>query len=169
LNSIIEGLQSQLGAVRQQKEIEQAAKGLGGTNINKIVSVEFSTKGTPNDPTMAYKIKNARDDAKEWVYGRNLKITNTDLEPVQITIATTFAPNQRWFSVPRSSFQISAGSTEEITFTETPGNTSYDKRDKTVFYSGTISITVTRKDNTTETKPFKTTLKIAHPKSYDGF
>ena len=166
LNSIIEGLQSQLGAVRQQKEIEQETKGQGGTTVNKAVSVDFSPKGTNVDPTMSYKIKNARDEAKEWIFGKNLKIINNDLEPVTITITTTFAPKQKWFSIPKSTFSISPGSTDEITFTETPSGTTYGRRDSTVNYEGSISITVDRKDGTSETKTFKTNVKIAHPKSY---
>ncbi len=166
LNSIIEGLQAQLGAVRQQKEIEQETKGQGGDTINKIVSVDFTLKGTSVDPTMSYKIKNARDGAHEWIFGQNLKIINNDLEPVTITISATFAPNQKWFSIPKSTFSITPGSKEEISFTATPANTSYGKRDNTINHIGNISIKVDRKDGTSETKQFKTNVKIAHPKSY---
>ena len=166
LNAIIEGLQAQLGAVRQQKDLETAAQGQGGTIINKIVSTNFSPKGSATDPVMSYKIKNARDDAKEWINGRNLKITNNDLEPVTIKISATWDRNQRWFSIPKTDFKITAGSTEEIDFVATPQNTSYGKRDNTVFYTGALNITVQRADGTSETKSFKTNLKIAHPKSY---
>ena len=166
LNAIIEGLQAQLGAVRQQKDLEQTTQAQGGTIINKIVNVNFSPKGTPSESTMAYKIKNARDDAKEWVRGKDLKIVNNDLESVDIIIAATFDQNQRWFSIPKSSFKVSPGATEEIVFVATPQNTSYGKRDNTVFYNASLTITVRRADGTSETKSFKTELKIAHPKSY---
>ena len=166
LNAIIEGLQAQLGAVRQQKDLEQTTQAQGGTIINKIVNVNFSPKGTPSEATMAYKIKNARDDAKEWIRGKDLKIVNNDLESVDIIIAATFDQNQRWFSIPKSSFKVSPGATEEIVFVATPQNTSYGKRDNTVFYNASLTITVRRADGTSETKSFKTELKIAHPKSY---
>jgi hypothetical protein len=166
LNAIIEGLQAQLGAVRQQKDLETAAQGQGGTVINKIVTANFSPKGSATDPVMSYKIKNARDDAKEWINGKNLKLINNDLEPVTIKINATWDKNQRWFSIPKSNFQISPGATEEIEFVATPQNTSYDKRDNTVFYKASLTITVERADGTSETKSFKTDLKIAHPKSY---
>jgi len=169
LNAIIEGLQAQLGAVRQQKDLEATAQSQGGTIINKIVTVNFSPKGSANDPVMSYKIENARKDRKEWVNGRNLKLTNNDLEPVNVIITATFQQSQRWFRIPKSNFKITAGSTEEITFIDTPGNLNYDKRDKTVFVDGVINITIGRADGTSETKDFKTKLKIAHPKSYDGF
>ena len=166
LNAIIEGLQAQLGAVRQQKDLETTAQGQGGTIVNKIVTVNFSPKGSANDPVMSYKIKNARDDAKEWINGRNLKITNNDLEPVTIKINATWDRNQRWFIIPKTDFKITAGSTEEIDFIANPQGTSYGKRDNTTFYKAALTITVERADGTSETKSFKTELKIAHPKSY---
>ena len=169
LNAIIEGLQSQLGAVRQQKDLEQTAQSQGGTIINKIVTANFSPKGGANDPVMSYKVENARKDRKEWVNGKNLKLTNNDLEPVNVTITATFKDNQKWFSIPKSTFKITAGSTEEITFIDTPNNLSYGKRDKTIFVDGVLNITTRRADGTSETKDFKTKVKIAHPKSYDGF
>ena len=169
LNAIIEGLQAQLGAVRQQKDLETTTQGQGGTTINKIVSTNFTAKGSANDPVMSYKIKNARDDAKEWVNGKNLKITNNDLEPVTIKISATWDRNQRWFSIPKTDFKITAGSTEEIDFVATPQNTSYGKRDNTTFYKAALNITVQRADGTSETRSFPTALKIAHPKSYGGF
>jgi hypothetical protein len=166
LNSIIEGLQAQLGAVRQQKDIEQETKGQGGTNINKAVSANFDEKGTPSDPTMSYKQKNARDKAHQWIFGENLTLVNNDLEPVQVSIVPVWDQNQRWFSIPKANFEISPGATEKIKFIDTPNNISYGKRDHTVNYEGSLNITIKRKDGTSETKSFKTNLKVAHPKSY---
>jgi hypothetical protein len=181
LNAIIEGLQAQLGAVRQQKDLETTAQSQGGTIINKIVTANFSPKGSANDAVMGYKIKNSRDRAKEWVYGRNLKLTNNDLEPVTVTLTTKFrtetltsifstsVKEQAWFKSPKESFKITAGSTEEITFIETPEKVLIDKRGNTEFFDGVLNIKVTRADGTSDSKDFKTRLKIAHPKSYDGF
>lgn len=181
LNAIIEGLQAQLGAVRQQKDLEQTAQSQGGAIINKIVTANFSPKGSANDAVLGYKIKNARDRAKEWVFGRNLKLINNDLEPVTVTLTTKFrtetlttflnayVKEQAWFKAPKESFKISAGSTEEITFIETPEKVLVDKRGNTEFFDGVLNIKVTRADGTSDSKDFKTRLKIAHPKSYDGF
>jgi hypothetical protein len=182
LNAIIEGLQAQLGAVRQQKDLEQAAQAQGGTIINDIVSANFSPKGSANDPVVAYKIKKARRGAQEWVFGRNLKLVNNDLEAVDITITTQF-PTMRyfsltsgtrditeaWFRVPKSTFKITAGSFEEITFIPDTSKVIGDKRDNTRFIDGALNITVKRANGTSDTKTFKTKLKVAHPKSYDGF
>jgi hypothetical protein len=181
LNAIIEGLQAQLGAVRQQKDLEQTAQSQGGAIINKIVTANFSPKGSANDAVLGYKIKNARDRAKEWVFGKNLKLINNDLEPVTVTLTTKFRTEtlttvfnayvreQAWFKAPKESFKISAGSTEEITFIETPEKVLVDKRGNTEFFDGVLNIKVTRADGTSDSKDFKTRLKIAHPKSYDGF
>jgi hypothetical protein len=177
LNAIIEGLQAQLGAVRQQKDLEAVAQSQGGTIINKIVTANFSPKGSATDPVVAYKIKKARKGAQEWVFGRNLKLVNNDLEDVDITITTQFPKvtirnrefSEPWFRVPKSTYKITAGSTEEITFIEDPGKVFGDKRDHTRFVEGVLKITVKRKDGTSETKDFKTKLKVAHPKSYEGF
>jgi hypothetical protein len=169
LNAIIEGLQAQLGAVRQQKDLETVAQSQGGTIINRVVTINFSPKGSANDPVISYKIENARKDRREWVNGRNLKITNNDLEPVDITISATFKDNQTWFRIPKPTFKITANSTEEITFIDTPNNLKYGTRDKTIFVDGVLKITIKRADGTSETKDFKTKVKIAHPKSYDGF
>ena len=166
LNSIIEGLQAQLGAVRQQKEIEQETKGQGGDGINKVVSANFDKKGTPSDAIMSYKIKNARDKAREWLFGENLTLVNNDLEPVQVSIVSVWDQNQRWFSIPKTNFEISPGATERMKFIDTPNGISYGKRDHTVFYEGSLNITIKRKDGTSETKSFKHALKVAHPKSY---
>jgi TolA-binding protein len=166
LNSIIEGLQAQLGAVRQQKDIEQETKGQGGTNINKAVSANFDEKGAPGDATMSYKMKNARDKAHAWRHGENLTLVNNDLEPVQVSITANWNQNQRWFSIPKSNFEISPGATERIKFIGTPNGVSFGRRDNTVFYDGSLAITVKRKDGTSETKSFKTTLGVFHPKSY---
>jgi hypothetical protein len=166
LNSIIEGLQAQLGAVRQQKEIEQEAKGQGGVTINRIVSANFDEKGTPSDAVMSYKMKNARDKAHQWIFGENLTLVNNDLEPVQVSIIANWGQNQRWFSIPKSNFELSPGATERIKFISTPNGVSFGRRDNTVFYDGSLTITIKRKDGTTETKSFTTNLKVAHPKSY---
>jgi hypothetical protein len=166
LNSIIEGLQAQLGAVRQQKEIEQETKGQGGANINKAVSANFDKKGTPNDAIMSYKQKNARGEEHEWIFGENLTLVNNDLEPVEVSIEAIFSQNQKWFSIPKPNFEISPGATERIKFIDTPNNISYGRRDPTVFYEGSLNITIKRKDGTSESRPFKTSLGVYHPKSY---
>ena len=177
LNAIIEGLQAQLGAVRQQKDLEAVAQSQGGTIINKIVTANFSPKGSATDPVVAYKLTKARRGRKEWVFGRNLKLVNNDLEAVDITITTQFPKittlrrdfTEPWFRVPKQSFKITAGSFEEITFIEDPGKVFGNARDNTRFVEGSLNITVKRANGTSDTATFKTRLKVAHPKSYDGF
>ena len=167
LNSIIEGLQAQLGAVRQQKEIEQTTKSQGGFVIDRAVSAVFEKKSaSATDPVMSFKFKNARDFAKEWIYGEYLTLTNNDLEPVLIKFSATWESNQNWFDYPTNAFEIPAGGTQKIQFVDQESRIQWGRRDHTKHFGGTFSITVTRKDGTSETKQFKTDLKVAHPKSY---
>ena len=111
-------------------------------------------------------MKNARDKVHQWIYGENLTLVNNDLEPVQVSITANWNQNQRWFSIPKSNFEISPNATERIKFIGTPNGVNFGKRDHTVFYDGSLTITIKRKDGTTETKSFTTNLKVAHPKSY---
>ena len=167
LNSIIEGLQAQLGAVRQQKEIEQTTKSQGGFVIDRAVSAVFEKKSaSATDPVMSFKFKNARDFACEWIYGEHLTLTNNDLEPVLIKFSATWESNQNWFDYPTNAFEIPAGGTQKIQFVDQESRIQWGRRDHTKHFGGTFSITVTRKDGTSETKQFKTDLKVAHPKSY---
>jgi hypothetical protein len=42
-------------------------------------------------------------------------------------------------------------------------------RDNTRFVEGSLNITVKRANGRSDSATFKTRLKVAHPKSYDGF
>lgn len=172
LNSIIEGLQAQLGAVQQQQAIQQSTANValasGAEVVNKVVAVKINpAKENPNYPDINGKINNKTEDSA-WIAGSTLDITNNDTKDVQIEIRATFAPNQRWFSIPKSSFTIAAGQNDKVGLTITPGGCSFDKRDKSVEHMGTLKIKVKRlADNTEETKEYKTRIGIMHPKSYD--
>jgi len=172
LNSIIEGLQSQLGAVQQQQAIQQStanvALAAGADVVNKVVAVKISPeKASPNDADINGKIKNARDRAFAWISGNTIDITNNDTKDVQIEITVTYPPNQRWFSIPKSSFVVKAGANDKVGLTMTPGGCDFGKRDSSVEYFGTLKVKVKRtSDNTEESKEYKTRVGIMHPKSY---
>ena len=38
-----------------------------------------------------------------------IDITNNDTKDVQISITTTFGDNQKWLSIPKTSFSVAAG------------------------------------------------------------
>jgi len=172
LNSIIEGLQAQLGAVQQQQAIQQStanvALAAGADVVNKVVAVKISPeKASPNDADINGKIKNARDRAFAWISGNTIDITNNDTKDVQIEITVTYPPKQKWFSIQKSSFIVKAGANDKVGLTMTPGGCDYGKRDSSVEYFGTLKIKVKRtSDNTEESKEYKTRVGIMHPKSY---
>lgn len=171
LNSIIEGLQSQLGAVQQQQAIQQSTANValasGANVVNKVVAVKLTpAKENPNYPDINGKINNKTKDST-WIAGNTIDITNNDTKDVQIEITTTFAPNQRWFSLQKSSFTIAAGQNDKVALTITPGGCKFDKRDSSAEYYGTLKVKVKRlADNTEETKEYKTRIGLMHPKSY---
>lgn len=171
LNAIIEGLQSQLGAVQNQQAIQQSASNLaaaiGGDVINEVVIVKFTPSASGDDPKIKLKFKNARDNAYAWEAGETIEFTNNDNADVSITLKHNNPEGRNWFSLPKSAFNVAAGATEKITLKWIPsGMGSWGKRDSTVEYGGTFDIKVKRSDGTEKGKEYKTNLRIAHPKSY---
>jgi len=170
LNAIIEGLQSQLGAVQNQQAIQQSASNLaaaiGGDVINDVVIVKF-TPSPVEDGDIKLKFKNARDNAHAWVAGETMEFTNNDNSDVTVTLKHNFPTGRDWFSIPKTSFTIPAGGTDKITLKWIPsGMGSWSKRGSTKEYTGTFDINVKRSDGTEKGKQYKTNLRIAHPKSY---
>ncbi len=171
LNSIIEGLQSQLGAVQQQQAIQQStanvALATGADVVNDVVAVKINPKKEKAEyPDFDARINN-KDGASKWICGSEIDITNNDAQDVQISIATTFEQNQRWFSIPKTSFTIAAGKNDKLPLTITPSGCSYGKRDNSKFVGGKMVITVKRTaDGSEKTKEYKLQIGIMHPKSY---
>ena len=171
LNAIIEGLQSQLGAVQNQQAIQQSASNLaaavGGDVINDVVIVKFTPSAGGNDAKIGLKFKNARDNAHAWVAGETLEFTNNDNSDVIVTLKHNEPPGRNWFAIPKSTFTIPAGGSEKISLSWIPnGMGKWGSRDGTVSYGGKFNINVQRADGTTKGKEYDTNLRIAHPKSY---
>jgi hypothetical protein len=171
LNAIIEGLQSQLGAVQNQQAIQQSAANLaaaiGGDVINEVVIVKFTPTAGGDEPKINFRFKNARDNASEWVAGQTLDFTNNDNSDVIVTLKHNEPSGRAWFAIPKSTFTIPVGGNEKITLSWNYGGMgSWGKRDKTVSYYGKFNINVQRADGTTKGKEYDTSLKIAHPKGY---
>lgn len=171
LNSIIEGLQSQLGAVQQQQAIQQStanvALATGAEVVNKVVAAKITPKKEKaENADIEGAINNKNSDSK-WLAGSVIDITNNDTKDVQIEITTTFGENQKWLSVPKTNFTIGAGANEKLELKITPGGCRYGKKDKSRSYDGTLKIKVKRtSDNTEEVKEYKTRIGIYHPNSY---
>ena len=170
LNSIIEGLQSQLGAVQQQQAIQQStanvALATGADVVNDVVAVKINPKKEKAEyPDFDARINNKNGDSK-WICGSEIDITNNDTKDIQITITTTFDENQRWFSLPKTSFTIPAGKNDKLALSITPSGCKYGKNDKSKYVGGTMNITVKRSDGSEKNKEYKLQIGIMHKNSY---
>ena len=171
LNSIIEGLQSQLGAVQQQQAIQQSTANValasGADVVNQVVAVKVTPKKEKAEyPDFDGRINN-KDSATKWICGNTIDITNNDTKDVQITITTQFDENQKWFSLPKTNFTIPAGQNDKLALTITPGGCRYGKRDKSKYVGGTMKITIKRAaDGSEQSKEYKLQIGIMHPSSY---
>jgi hypothetical protein len=171
LNAIIEGLQSQLGAVQNQQAIQQSATNLaaavGGDVINDVVIVKFTSSAPGNEPKIKLKYKNARDEVYEWLAGETLDFTNNDTDDVVLNIVHNTSDGRNWFAIPTSNITIPAGGSKKVVLNFVPsGMGKWGKRDNTVEHAGNLNISVRRVDGSTKTKEYPTILRIAHPKSY---
>lgn len=171
LNSIIEGLQSQLGAVQQQQAIQQSTANValasGADVVNQVVAVKVNPKKEKAEyPDFDARINN-KDSATKWICGSTIDITNNDTKDVQITISTQFDENQKWFSLPKTNFTVGAGQNDKLELTITPGGCRYGKRDKSKYVGGTMKITIKRTaDGSEQSKEYKLQIGIMHPSSY---
>ena len=180
LNSIIEGLQSQLGAVQQQQAIQQSASNTalasGGDILVKTTIIKWSGATTRTDITkgLAGKI-NAKDyNSTKWEAGGQLAITNNDTQPVNITFQVKLANNWNWLTIPKNNFDLDGGGNETIEFkikaNAIPKSAESENKwigwGATTEYKGTIKVIATKKDGTTEFKEYPCNIVKANPGSY---
>jgi len=180
LNSIIEGLQSQLGAVQQQQAIQQSASNTalasGGDILVKTTIIKWSGATTRTDITkgLAGKI-NAKDyNSTKWEAGGQLAITNNDTQPVNITFQVKLANNWNWLTIPKNNFDLAGGGNETIEFkikaNAIPRGAESESKwvgwGPTTEYKGTIKVIATKKDGTTEFKEYPCNIVKANPGSY---
>jgi hypothetical protein len=110
---------------------------------------------------------NNKDSATKWISGNTIDIVNNDTKDIQISITTQFGDNQKWFSLPKTNFTVSANQSEKLQLTITPGGCRYGKKDNSKFYQGTMKIIIKRtSDGSEESKEYKLQIGIMHPKSY---
>ena len=178
LNSIIEGLQSQLGAVQQQQAIVQGtqaeALAAGADVVNDIVVVKIKTKEDSNDKPIAAKI-NAKGGSM-WINGQGMTIINNDKKSVNVTISSTFT-GPKWFTISETTFSIEPGGTKEILLNINEGACSgFDSKRLSAFFGtyshsevydgGNLTVNVSRADGVQKSKDYGMVLYKKHPKSY---
>jgi regulator of replication initiation timing len=180
LNSIIEGLQSQLGAVQQQQAIQQSTSNLaaaaGGDALVKSIVVKWEGAKDRTDITkgLAGKV-NAKDYGQtKWEANGQLSLTNNDAQPVKISIEHKAVNGWAWLIIPKNNFEIPASGNETISFTinakAIPGSAESESKwigwGPTVEYKGTIKVTATKGDGTSESKEYPSNIVKANPGSY---
>ena len=179
LNSIIEGLQAQLGAVQQQQAITtgtQAQALAGGADvINEVVILKINGPEIDKAFKIASKQKASSSDVK-WTSGGTLDFTNNDKSPVTITLSHPTPPGFSidWMTFPKGkSFTIAAGASESIQLgIDHNSGTGKDSKKKLFGYSGStdykseLTITVTKADGKAASKKYPTKNTKNHPDSY---
>lgn len=184
LNSIIEGLQAQLGAVQQQQAIVQGtqaeALAAGADVINDVVVSKLKVKSNPNRPEIFAVLKSGGEH--KWINGQALILTNNDKNPVEVSIVANFAGGvPAWFNFNESSFSLPAnGGTKEIALRVNEGAAAnYDSKPKRGLFGGhtgskdyngnDLKVTIKRVDGTEKSKFYKLGMIKAHPKSYPEY
>jgi hypothetical protein len=119
LNSIIEGLQAQLGASQQQQAIVQGTRATalasGADMVLETVLIKLEPSSVKAEPPIKANISTNGDT--KWINGETIKFTNNDKEPIKVEISVTYPQNVRFFNVPETSFSVPAGGSKDITLT----------------------------------------------------
>jgi len=185
LNAIIEGLQSQLGAIQQQQAIQQSTSNLaaasGGDALVKsiVVKWEGAKNRTDIQKGLVGKIKADDYNSTKWEAGGQLVLTNNDTQPITISLQHKAANGWNWLVIPKNNFEIPASGNETIDFrinanAVPQGAESERKRvlgigvgwGSTTEYKGTIKVIATKGDGTSESKEYPSNIVKANPGSY---
>jgi hypothetical protein len=185
LNSIIEGLQAQLGAIQQQQAIQQSSSNTalasGAEVINKVVLLKFEGPEEDRDVKLRGNGKAGDDNATRWSTGGVMKFTNNDKSEVSVKInhkkPTAFGNNNDWIIFPESSFKIPPGGTKDLTLSINGKVGAIDSKgiyylgvrtgwSHSTSYESVMKVTVTSADGSTETKEYKTKYGKMHPDSF---
>lgn len=183
LNAIIEGLQSQLGAVQQQQAIQQstaanAAASGGDTFVNAVIA-KFEGESTWTGQTTGLFAKiNADSYASKWVRNGTLKLTNNDKLPVKVSMQFKSANGWNWLIIPKNNFDLAGGASDDIQFSINANSVPRDASSSgtnllftTVWgssteYKGTLKLTITKADGTTQSKDYPAGFEKSNPGSY---
>lgn len=175
LNSIIEGLQSQLGAVQQQEVLQNSSKSLaaasGAEIVYDVALVKFIDKGNEKDGFILAAISTGKNGRTMWKYGETMEILNNDKFPIQVKLEYRFNGQGPWLLVPQTNFEIAPGATKSIKHVANKaGLTPVPARDAHSLGAqvGNLKISVTRKDGTIKSKDFKTVCNIMYWDSMPG-
>ncbi len=182
LNSIIEGLQAQLGAVQQQQAIQQSTSNLaaiaGGDILVKSTVIKW--EGTKDDKMPKGLYGRVRANTYDTKFSANgqLVITNNDTQPVKISFEAKLTNGWQWLVIPKNNFDVAGGGSETIDFkinaNAVPRNADSTSKEFLITwgwtgsteYKGTIKVTATKPDGTTESKEYPCNMMKNHPDSF---
>jgi hypothetical protein len=179
LNSIIEGLQAQLGAVQQQQAIQQGtqaqAMASGADIINEVCIVKIKDKADAAKSKVWAKIN--ANGGNKWTNGDYIDFTNNDKNPIIINITFTPIQNMAIIGAEQTMITLPAGEQKQIklTINEKPagGRGGVDSRKKFIGWSGTsdykggtMKIEVKKSDGTSKDKKYDTGFTKTHPDSF---
>ena len=169
LNSIIEGLQAQLGASQQQQAIVQGTRATALASGADMVLDVALIKLEPSNSKAEYPIKAniSSELIGKWIVGETIKFTNNDKEPIKVEISVSYPQDVRFFTIPETSFSVPAGGAKDIKLAlnvqATEGKQSHwrrngwgnlTERDSSDYVGGSMKITVTNAAGKSEVKSY---------------
>jgi hypothetical protein len=181
LNSIIEGLQSQLGASQQQQALVQGTRATalasGADMVLETVLIKLEPSQAKSEPPIKANISS--ELIGKWINGETIKLTNNDKEPVKVEISVSYPNNIRFFNIPETSFSIGAGGTKDITLSlNTRATEEYSSHwrtggwgflredDSTDYTGGSMKITITNSQGKSEIKTYGIKLSKKNKEDY---
>jgi hypothetical protein len=169
LNAIIEGLQSQLGAVQQQQAIQQStaatAAASGADAFVNAVTAKFEgeKKWTSQSNGLFAKVF-ADTYGSGWYLNGTLKLTNNDKLPVKVEMVFKSVNGWNWLVIPKNNFELAGGASDEINFGINANAVPRGVDSTSGFwgigwtnsaeYKGTLKLTITKADGTTQSKDY---------------
>jgi hypothetical protein len=180
LNSIIEGLQAQLGASQQQQAIVQGTRATalasGADMVLDVALIKLEPSSAKSEPPIKANISSELNG--KWINGQTIKFTNNDKQPIKVEISVTYPQGVRFFNIPETSFEVPAGGSKDITLNlntqATEGNGSNWRRnwignlretDSTDYTGGSMKILVTNSVGKSEIKTYG--IKLSKKKKED--
>jgi len=177
LNSIIEGLQSQLGAVQQQQAIQQGTQSQaiasGADILAGNVLVKVKTKNSKTDTAIVGKIDGNNNETR-WQNGEAISIINNDKRDIKVNIKITNPPNINWLQAAETDFTVTAGQSKEVNLIISKSQTGdIDSKKKkrgwtsnARYKGGNLEVVVTMADGKTDKKSYAADLVKNHPEDY---
>jgi hypothetical protein len=168
LNSIIEGLQAQLGASQQQQAIVQGTRATalasGADMVLDVALIKLEPSSAKSEPPIKANISSELNG--KWINGQTIKFTNNDKEPIKVEISVTYPQGIKFFSIPETSFSVGAGGSKDITLNiDKEGARGVDSRWVSTFWGlkesdskdytgGSMKVTVTNSQGKSEMKSY---------------